>query len=94
MRFCKALFVALCITLFLGVAAFGLSADFTQRYRATLDFNEQPKGYEWTTGPEDVWRLKEFEYTLANTFRVKLGPSQVVFGTSRVQRGLGGGHSG
>jgi len=55
-------------------------AELTQRYRATLDFREQPRGYEWASGPQDVWRLKEFNYALGDVFRLRLGPSQVVFG--------------
>jgi hypothetical protein len=56
------------------------ASQLTQRYRATLDFSEQPRGYEWTCGPQDVWRLKEFGYALGDVFRIRLGPSQVVFG--------------
>jgi hypothetical protein len=70
----------LCIGMLLGVAAPGFAADLTQRYRATLDFSEQSEGYEWTTGPQDVWRLTEFRYALGDSFRLTLGPSQVVFG--------------
>jgi len=54
--------------------------DLSQKYRATLDFNNQSRGYQWTCGPRDVWRLKKFTYALEDGFSVKLGPSQVVFG--------------
>ena len=72
--------IGLCLISFLGIAAPSLATDLTQRYRATLDFSEQGRGYEWTTAPQDVWRLTEFGYALGDAFRVKLGPSQVVFG--------------
>ena len=72
--------IGLCLISFLGIAAPLLATDLTQRYRATLDFSEQGRGYEWTTAPQDVWRLTEFGYALGDAFRVKLGPSQVVFG--------------
>jgi hypothetical protein len=49
--------------------------DLTERYPATLDFSEQPQGYEWACGPADVWRLKEFGYALGDVFRIRLGPS-------------------
>ena len=55
-------------------------ADLARQYRATLDFSNQPRGYDWTCGPRDVWRLKQFAYALEDGFSVKLGPSQVVFG--------------
>ncbi len=80
MRPYQAIAFALCVELILNVAASALGADLAARYRATLDFSDQPRGYEWTCGPEDVWRLKEFGYSLGDAFRVKLGPSQVVFG--------------
>jgi hypothetical protein len=54
--------------------------DLGQKYRATLDFSNQPKGYPWTSGARDVWRLKQFSYALGDDFSLKLGPSQVVFG--------------
>jgi hypothetical protein len=79
MQSCKAGAFGLCIGLFFAIAP-GFAADLAQRYRATLDFSEQMKGYEWTTGPEHIWRLSEFSYALKDAFRIKLGPSQVVFG--------------
>ena len=48
-RMFPALFVALCCR----QAAATQPTDFSDRYRATLDFSEQPKGYEWSTGPQD-----------------------------------------
>lgn len=54
--------------------------DLGRRYPATLEFRENSEGYEWTSTPQDVWRLKEFTYTLGDTFAIRLGPSQVVLG--------------
>lgn len=65
---------------FCSGAISALGDGLGQRYRATLDFSDQSEGYEWSSGPQDVWRLKEFGYALGDAFRVKLGPSQVVFG--------------
>ena len=60
--------------------ALGQPVDLGQRYPATLEFSEQPVGYQWTSTPQDIWRLKEFTYNLRDKFSIKLGPSQVVFG--------------
>jgi carboxyl-terminal processing protease len=54
--------------------------DLGKQYPATLDFSEQPRGLDWTCGPEDIWRLKEFSYAMGKEFAIRLGPSQVVFG--------------
>ncbi len=81
MRSYKPFVVGLCVTaLIVSVTTSAPAAEFAQRYRATLDFSESRKGYEWTTGPEESWRLNEFDYSLGDAFHVKLGPSQVVFG--------------
>ena len=60
--------------------ALGQPVDLGQRYPATLEFSEQPVGYQWTSTPQDIWRLKEFTYDLRDKFSIKLGLSQVVFG--------------
>jgi len=74
----------LVITLFLGVIPFCAAradpVDLGKQYPATLDFSEQPRGLDWTCGPEDIWRLKEFSYAMGKEFGIRLGPSQVVFG--------------
>ncbi|MBC8869336.1 MAG: Ig-like domain-containing protein, partial [Planctomycetes bacterium] len=72
--------LGLSVGLVLAIAASALAIDLTQQYRATLDFSETPQGYAWQSGPQDVWRLKEFNYALGDGFRLRLGPSQVVFG--------------
>ena len=64
----------------LGGVAFAEPLDLGQRYPATLDFSEQSKGLECTCGPEDIWKVKEFSYSMGDDFGVRLGPSQVVFG--------------
>ncbi len=64
----------------LFVPASARAVDLAKRYPATLDFSEQPRGYEWTCGNQDIWRLKEFSYAMGDEFHVKCGPSQVVFG--------------
>jgi len=66
-RMFPALFVALCCR----QAAATQPTDFSDRYRATLDFSEQPKGYEWSTGPQDVWRLKEFALSPAGAAAIR-----------------------
>jgi lysophospholipase L1-like esterase len=60
--------------------ALGQTVDLGQRYPATLEFSEQSVGYQWTSTPQDIWRLKEFTYNLVDKFSINLGPSQVVFG--------------
>ena len=71
-----ALFVALCC----GQAAAAQPTDFSRRYPATLDYVQEPLGYEWTCTVQDIWRLKEFRFAQGDEFAIKLGPSQVVFG--------------
>jgi hypothetical protein len=71
--------VIICIAIVQGVV-FAEAVDFGERYGATLDFSAQARGLECTCGPEDIWRLKEFNYSMGDQFGVRLGPSQVVFG--------------
>jgi hypothetical protein len=71
---------AILVGLYWGQAAAAQQIDFSHRYRATLDYAEESRGYPWTCTAQDVWRLKEFSYALGNEFAVRLGPSQVVFG--------------
>jgi len=80
MQFYMTRTIGLCFGIVFGIAASASAVDLAQRYPATLDFSEQSEGYEWSSGPQDVWRLKEFQYASGNSFRVTLGPSQVVFG--------------
>lgn len=54
--------------------------DLLERYPATLDVSPEPRGYEWTCGKEDVWRLKSFNFKVGDTFQVELKAAQVVLG--------------
>ncbi len=72
--------LALLLGLILCGVAWAEPVDLGKRYPATLDFSEKPQGLDWTCGPEDIWRLKEFSYAMGKEFAIRLGPSQVVFG--------------
>jgi hypothetical protein len=80
MRLYKAAACGLRMALILGVSTSALGTDLTLRYRATLDYSDSPRGYEWTCGPQDVWRLSEFRYALVDVYHIMLGGAQVVFG--------------
>ncbi len=72
----------------LSLAAPALSArgeDLSQVYPATLDFIEdedERSGLRWSSGPEDVWQLKSFEFELGDSFELKMRKAEVVFGTT------------
>ena len=80
MSFCRHLALLSFLGLILYGVAFGEPVDLGKRYPATLDFSEQAKGLVCTCGPEDIWRLKEFNYSMGDDFGIRLGPSQVVLG--------------
>jgi Peptidase family S41/Tricorn protease C1 domain len=80
MSLCRHLVSVLFLGLILYGAAFGEPVDLGKRYPATIDFSEQSKGLDYTCGPEDIWLLKEFNYSMGDNFDVRLGPSLVIFG--------------
>ena len=54
--------------------------DLGKTYKATLDWEEGAPPRDWRCGPEDVFELKSFRYTLGGGLAIDCGPSDVVFG--------------
>jgi hypothetical protein len=54
--------------------------ELGKQYPATLDYSSTPKGYDWTCGEKDVWKLTNFTLSVGEEFKVDLKSAQVVLG--------------
>lgn len=61
-------------------ASASADVDLQQQYPPTLDVPLKPRGYEWKCEKADVWRLKNFKFTVGDRFQLELKSAQVVLG--------------
>lgn len=64
--------------LLLAPAPLSAGEDLTRRYPATLQHSEF--GLDWTSGADDVWRLRSFEIRQGSKFQLSCRAASVVFG--------------
>jgi hypothetical protein len=69
---------SLAVLLLLVPQASAFGENLGKRYRATMTWSGS--GLPWTSGPEDVWRLKSFAFEHRKDLDVSCGPATVVFG--------------
>jgi hypothetical protein len=65
--------------------------DLAKRYRATMNWSQY--GLTWTSGPEDVWRLKSFAFKFGREFSISCREATVAFGVHETNVFMGGGLS-
>lgn len=55
--------------------------SFVARYAATLEPDEAaPRGYSWTTGADDVWRIEKLNLDLGDKFKMTIESGTLVIG--------------